>query len=194
MQPIEIGTLLSAGTLVRLSVGPFLGSRADRIGPRRMLVFLAPCASALGLGYLVGTGFSALLLIALVHSAALAALNPLADAMALSASRREAIKHSAKRELPPEPALLIPAVRLPGYLTGSLVDLNPTRLDVARGAYRTSEIVGEDVGRKSVMAVVGHPDHVGLVLPRDGDEDGSENFFARKSPVVARLREPPSGA
>ncbi len=90
LQPGEIGVLLSAGTVVRLSVGPFLGAAADRSGPRRMLAIAAPCAAMLGLGYLVGASFAAFLIVALVHSASLAALNPLLDTLALDAIRREA--------------------------------------------------------------------------------------------------------
>lgn len=87
--PDRIGTLLSAGTIVRLSIGPLLGAVADRTGARALLAIAAPCAGVIGLGYLLGTGYATLLLVAVVHAASIAVLSPLADALALAASRRE---------------------------------------------------------------------------------------------------------
>ena len=89
LQPGEIGAVISAGTVVRLTLGPFLGALADRTGTRRVVLIAAPCAAILGLGYIVGAGFAALLFVSLVHSASVTALNPLLDTLALAAIRRE---------------------------------------------------------------------------------------------------------
>ena len=85
----EIGTLLSSGTLVRLSVGPFLGAAADRRGVRRILAMATLCTAVFGLFYLVGGGFAALLAVALLQSSGIASLNPLLDTLALGAIQAE---------------------------------------------------------------------------------------------------------
>lgn len=85
----EIGVILSAGTIVRLGVGPLVGTLADRVGVRLVLGCAAAAAGLIGTGYLVAGSFVALLAVSMLHASALTSLNPLADALALSASQRE---------------------------------------------------------------------------------------------------------
>lgn len=85
----EIGVILSAGTIVRLSVGPLVGILADRVGVRLALGCAAVAAGLVGTSYLVAASFAGLLAISMLHASALTSLNPLADALALSASKRE---------------------------------------------------------------------------------------------------------
>ena len=85
----EIGYVLTAGTIVRLTSGPLLGSLADRIGATRVLAASAGCAGLFGLGYLAGHSVWPLLLICMVHSVAITSLAALSDALALAASAKE---------------------------------------------------------------------------------------------------------
>ena len=83
----EIGTVLAAGTLVRLACGPIIGIAADLYGIRRMLALTAIATGAIMLLYLVGRGFWPLLAIGMIHSVVIAPLNPLADSLSLTATR-----------------------------------------------------------------------------------------------------------
>ena len=87
--PIEtIGTVLAAGTLVRIAAGPAAGRLADRFGARRLVLAAAALASGLvGAAYLGAYGVWPLLVVCLVHSAATAPLAPLCDALAVPASQ-----------------------------------------------------------------------------------------------------------
>ncbi len=91
LSPPEIGFVLAAGTVVRLSLGPFLGVAGDRFGSRRILGFAAAAAGTVGLSYVFASGFWLLLTISMLHSLATAPLSPLADALALAASARERV-------------------------------------------------------------------------------------------------------
>ena len=83
----RIGTVLAAGTVVRIVAGPMLGRLADAVGTRRfVLAVAAALAGIIGSGYLVAWGFVPLLLVCMAHSAAEATLAPLSDALAVSAS------------------------------------------------------------------------------------------------------------
>lgn len=86
--PIErVGAVLAAGTVVRIVAGPALGTLADRLGARKAVLAVAAFMSGLiGMSYTVGFGLWPLLGISMVHSAATAALAPLADALSLAAS------------------------------------------------------------------------------------------------------------
>ena len=86
--PIEIiGTVLSAGTVVRIIAGPAVGRLADRLQSRRAVLCVAAAMSAaIGLAYLLAFGVWPLLAVIMVHSAATAPLAPLADALAVAAS------------------------------------------------------------------------------------------------------------
>ena len=90
LTPSEIGLALAAGTLMRLAAGPVAGHLADRYDSIRFV--LAVAASAAGLisfAYLASYGFWPLLGVGVLHAAAIAALAPLADALALSAAERK---------------------------------------------------------------------------------------------------------
>ena len=86
--PIErVGAVLAAGTVVRIVAGPALGALADRLGARRAVLAVAALLSGLvGMSYTVAFGLWPLLGISMAHSAATAALAPLADALSLAAS------------------------------------------------------------------------------------------------------------
>ena len=88
ISPQRIGVLFAAATVVRLISAPIAGLLADRYRARRRA--LAACA---GLGalaallYQPAASFAAILLVALLHAAALAPTTNLADAVALLALR-----------------------------------------------------------------------------------------------------------
>ena len=83
----SIGTVLAAGTVVRILAGPAAGRLADHLNGRRLVLAGAALLSA-GVGslYLGAHGFVPLLAVCLVHSAATAPLAPLSDALAVAAS------------------------------------------------------------------------------------------------------------
>src|SRR5262249_40827123 len=87
----EIGAVIALGTVARLMTGPIAGRFADQYRSWRGVLF--GCTVGAGLAallYLPGAGFGWLLAVALIQAAALAPLPPLADAMAVSASRNQA--------------------------------------------------------------------------------------------------------
>lgn len=85
--PGELGLLLAASTAVRLLSSPLAGRIGDLVrGLRRVLVVCIALACAVTPGYLAAHGFWLLLLVALLHAAALAPMTVLADALALGAS------------------------------------------------------------------------------------------------------------
>jgi len=85
----EIGIVLAAGTGARLLAGPAAGRLADRLAALRAVLGVCVAGAALAaLGYLPVSGFRPLLLVAVVHAAALAPTTTLADALALAASGR----------------------------------------------------------------------------------------------------------
>ena len=89
LAPEEISLVLGAGTAIRLISGPAVGRLADRLRALRLLLGLTlALAAAAALGYLPGRGFAMLLMIGLLHQAALAPTTTLADALALGAALR----------------------------------------------------------------------------------------------------------
>ena len=86
----EIGGVLAAGTLMRLAAGPVAGHLADRYDATRAVLGIAALAAGLiSFAYLLGYGFWPLLAISMAHATAIAALAPLADALALAGAERE---------------------------------------------------------------------------------------------------------
>jgi PPP family 3-phenylpropionic acid transporter len=90
----EIGLVFGFGTIVRLIVGPFVGRGADL--RRALRLFLGVCAflsAGAALGLLGVNGFWPLFLIQLCQAAALAPIPILADALAVTAARREGFEY-----------------------------------------------------------------------------------------------------
>ena len=86
----KIGGVLAAGTLIRLAAGPMAGHLADRYDATRAVLGIAAIAAGMiSFAYLLGHGFWPLLAISMAHATAIAALAPLADALALGAAERE---------------------------------------------------------------------------------------------------------
>jgi MFS transporter, PPP family, 3-phenylpropionic acid transporter len=84
----QIGLAIGLGTAVRLVSGPIIGNLADKKRAwRAALCACAGIAGALGLGYLWAHHLAAVLAVTLAQSILVAPLVPIADAMALSASR-----------------------------------------------------------------------------------------------------------
>lgn len=85
--PEQIGSLLAAGTGIRLVSGPLVGRLADLAQALRVvLAVCAVLAALLALALLPAHGFAPLLILGLLHAAALAPITTLADALALDAS------------------------------------------------------------------------------------------------------------
>jgi MFS transporter, PPP family, 3-phenylpropionic acid transporter len=85
--PDQLGLLFATGTAVRLISGPFVGRLADLTQALRALLALCTALAALvALGLLPAAGFWMLLIISLLHSAALAPITTLADALAVAAA------------------------------------------------------------------------------------------------------------
>ncbi|MFL6802919.1 MAG: MFS transporter, partial [Xanthobacteraceae bacterium] len=85
----EIGILLAAGTGVRLLAGPAAGHIADRLAALRPVLGLCAAGAAMAaLSYLPASGLWSLLLVSLLHAAALAPTTTLGDALALASSVR----------------------------------------------------------------------------------------------------------
>ncbi len=86
--PVErIGTVLAAGTVVRIIAGPAAGRLADRFSARRLVLGATAALSGLvGSTYLGAFGLVPLLVVCLAHSCFTAPLAPVADALAVPAS------------------------------------------------------------------------------------------------------------
>jgi len=85
--PEEIGALLAAAMVVRLTAAPLAGILADRLGtPREVLSALLSAGGILALGYGAAAGFGALLLVSVLHAAATGPAGPLPDALAVPAA------------------------------------------------------------------------------------------------------------
>lgn len=89
LTPGDIGTVLAAATVVRLSTGPVLGVVADRFGTRLVLALAALGSGAIIFLYLGATGFWVLLAISMSHAVVIAPLNPLADALCVAAGSKD---------------------------------------------------------------------------------------------------------
>jgi MFS transporter, PPP family, 3-phenylpropionic acid transporter len=87
LAPGSIGTVLAAGTAIRLAAGPAAGRLADWLDAARLM--FAGCAAAAaiaGIGYFPAYGFWPLLAVVLLQAAVLAPLAPLSDAFVLVAA------------------------------------------------------------------------------------------------------------
>jgi MFS transporter, PPP family, 3-phenylpropionic acid transporter len=89
----QIAVVIGVGTALRLVSGPLVGRLADRQRTwRSVLSICAGGAGAVAIAYVSAHAFVAFLLVNLAQSVLLAPLTPIADAMALSASRETAGK------------------------------------------------------------------------------------------------------
>jgi PPP family 3-phenylpropionic acid transporter len=92
LAPEQIGLVLGAGTAIRLISGPAAGRLADWLRAlRRVLAFCLALAVLATLCYLAGSEFALLLVVGLLHAAALAPITVLADALALGAATRRPV-------------------------------------------------------------------------------------------------------
>ena len=88
LTPADLGTVLAAGSALKLLAGPLGGRVADWLGdPRLVLICCTSAAALFAAGFGPAAGFWALLLVNLALAAALAPTTALADAMALRAAR-----------------------------------------------------------------------------------------------------------
>ena len=85
--PEQLGILFASGTAIRLISGPLCGRLADLTQAlRTVLAVCAALAALVALELLRTTGFPALLVVSVMHAAALAPITTLADALALRAA------------------------------------------------------------------------------------------------------------
>ena len=85
--PDQLGLLFASGTAIRLISGPFLARLADLTQALRAVLTVCTALAALvALGLLPTVGFWMLLMISLLHAAALAPITTLADALAVAAA------------------------------------------------------------------------------------------------------------
>jgi len=88
LAPEQLGILFAAGTAIRLVSGPLGGRLADLTQALRAVLAVCELLAALvALGLLSAPRFTPLLLISLLHAAALAPTTSLADALALGAAQ-----------------------------------------------------------------------------------------------------------
>ncbi len=84
----QVAAVLAVGSAVRLVAGPLGGRIADGIGNAPLVLAASAAIAALAAcGFLLPAGFVALLLVQAVHSAAIAPIVPLTDAVAVTAAR-----------------------------------------------------------------------------------------------------------
>ena len=87
LAPEQLGLLFAAGTGIRLVSGPLCGRLADRAQAlRTVLTVCATLAALVAVGLWSAAGFWVLLVLSMLHAAALAPITTLADALALSAA------------------------------------------------------------------------------------------------------------
>ena len=85
--PEQLGLLFATGTAIRLISGPLCGRLADLTQALRAVLAVCTALAALvALGLLPAAGFWTLLMISVLHAAALAPITTLADALALAAA------------------------------------------------------------------------------------------------------------
>ena len=106
LPPEAIALVLAAGTAIRLAAGPVAGRLADNLdAPKAVLIVCSAAAGLIALGYLPARGLWPLLIVGVIHSAALAPLAPLSDTLALGSADRHVSRHRCcrvARALPPD--------------------------------------------------------------------------------------------
>jgi MFS transporter, PPP family, 3-phenylpropionic acid transporter len=89
LSPEEIGLTLASATAVKLAAGPIAGRIADLTMARKAVFSISGMgASLLALGYVLGGGLEALLVVSVLQAAVLAPLAVLADTLALASAAR----------------------------------------------------------------------------------------------------------
>jgi MFS transporter, PPP family, 3-phenylpropionic acid transporter len=87
LAPEQLGILFAAGTAIRLVSGPLCSRVADLTQALRAVLAVCTLLAALvALGLPSASGFTSLLMVSVLHAAALAPITTLADALALGAS------------------------------------------------------------------------------------------------------------
>lgn len=98
LHPTEISIMLAVGILMRLVAGPAAAHVVDRSGRRKLAILLlvwVSIASFALLGWV--EGFSVMLLVWVVHSAAWAPITPFSDNIALLAATRHQLNYGRMR-------------------------------------------------------------------------------------------------
>lgn len=98
LHPTEISIMLAVGILMRLVAGPAAAHAVDRSGRRKLAILLlvwVSIASFALLGWV--EGFSVMLLVWVVHSAAWAPITPFSDNIALLAATRHQLNYGRMR-------------------------------------------------------------------------------------------------
>ena len=117
LQPEQLGLVLAAGTCIRLLSAPLAARIADRLQAlRSVLVVCIALGGAITLGYLPAYGFTALLLLVLLHAMVLAPMPVLADALSLGASKLAHFEYGGVRGT--GSAAFIVGVLVSGQLVG----------------------------------------------------------------------------
>lgn len=170
LSPEQIGVLFGAGTAIRLVSGPLGGRIADLTRAlRAVLVVCELLAAAVALSLLPASGFTLLLMIGLLHAAALAPTTSLADALALSAARapdgRPIFEYGWVRGT--GSALFVVGTLLSGQIVGawglpSIVVLQAILLVAAAGA--ATQVPPPIAPRTVAAAGVAHPPGVMALL------------------------------
>src|SRR5436305_1994960 len=91
----------------------------------------------------------------------------------------EVLLETVDAVLPPDAALLVAAERHVRAVGAAAVDVDRAGADPLGHGERAVERCGEDAAGQAVVAVVGDPDCVVVVLERDDDEDGAEDLLLR---------------
>lgn len=98
LHPTEISIMLAVGILMRLVAGPAAAHAVDRSGRRKLAILLlvwVSIASFALLGWV--EGFTVMLLVWVVHSAAWAPITPFSDNIALLAATRHQLNYGRMR-------------------------------------------------------------------------------------------------
>ena len=180
LAPAQLGIVFGAGTAIRLISGPLVGRFADLT--RSLRAVLAVCellAAAVALCLLTGSAFVPLLLMSLLHAAALAPTTALADALALGAAVRpdgvRRFEYGWVRGT--GSAVFVMGTLLSGQLVaswglGSIVVLQAALLIGAAGAATIVPkpvqdkpvVAAEPVGRGGVLALLRMPEFRRVML------------------------------
>src|SRR6185369_17074756 len=192
LAPEQLGVLFATGTAIRLISGPLCGRLADLTQAlRAVLAVCATLAALVALGLLSASSFSALLMISVLHAAALAPITTLADALALgaAAARNAAGRFEYGWVRGTGSAVFIIGTLVSGQVVGawgltSIIVLHAALLFAAAG---TAMLV-PDPGRQAVPSVADHPPPAGAAVSA---RDARRRARARQSCDARCLRGDP---